>query len=206
MIPEQKRGVFKGPQHSTQDPTRRRESKIAQYKMEKEIKGKLEVRSLPSSQSALISSRTNIPSLPFQELRLRRLSRRPSSSTPAQPSSEEADDDDLNYDSDSASSEIERPLLLNLLLLHYITAHSEISSIAQEVELLQSGMAMSDLESGPPGIREEGAREREREDEGSWRVEDLKALRGEGPLLDPKGRVRRNCSFLRHLPPTHHSN
>lgn len=44
VIPEQRRGVFAGPQHATQDPSRRRESKIAQYKMEREIKGKLEAR------------------------------------------------------------------------------------------------------------------------------------------------------------------
>lgn len=44
IIPSAKRGAFAGPQHATQDPTRRRESKIAQYKMEKEIKGILEVR------------------------------------------------------------------------------------------------------------------------------------------------------------------
>jgi immunoglobulin-binding protein 1 len=45
VIPSDRKSVFRGPQHGTQDPTRRRESKIAQYKMEREIKGKLEVRS-----------------------------------------------------------------------------------------------------------------------------------------------------------------
>lgn len=44
VIPESQRSVFAGPRHATQDPAARRASKIAQFKMEKEVKGTLEVR------------------------------------------------------------------------------------------------------------------------------------------------------------------
>ncbi|KAL8286140.1 hypothetical protein RQP46_004628 [Phenoliferia psychrophenolica] len=132
IVPDDKRAVFAGPKHSTQDPTRRRESKIAQFKMERELKGKLE------------------------ELRKRRTSRRPRSSAPPPPPPTTSptppevptDEGEDLYDSDDDESEVSRPLFLSLLQLHYLRAHAELASIEQELELLQSSMAMSDLPSG----------------------------------------------------------
>lgn len=43
IIPEGQRHIFAGPQHTTQDPAKRRESKIAQFKMERQIKSTLDV-------------------------------------------------------------------------------------------------------------------------------------------------------------------
>lgn len=43
IIPQTQRAVFAGPQHATQDPAARRASKIAQFKMERDIKATLEV-------------------------------------------------------------------------------------------------------------------------------------------------------------------
>lgn len=43
VVPEGQRGVFAGPQQASQDPAKRRESKIAQFKMERQIKSTLEV-------------------------------------------------------------------------------------------------------------------------------------------------------------------
>jgi len=47
IVPEANRAVFAGPQHATQDPAKRRESKINQFKMEKQIKGTLDVSHRP---------------------------------------------------------------------------------------------------------------------------------------------------------------
>lgn len=43
MIPEEKRGIYIGPTAEVRDAAKRREGKIAQFKLEREIKGKLEV-------------------------------------------------------------------------------------------------------------------------------------------------------------------
>lgn len=92
----------------------------------------------------------------------------------------------MAYDSDSDDSDISRPLFITLLQLHYLRAHAELSSMEQELELLVHGMKMSELPSG----RDQRGREeaREKEDETSWRVEQLKDK--DGPLLDPEGKVR----------------
>ena len=169
VIPEDKRNAFAGPQHSTQDPTRRRESKIAQYKMEKEIKTKLE------------------------ELRKRRLQRRPIAST----STAKTEEDD-GYYSDDDESEISRPLFINLLNLHYLRAHTECSSIEMELELLKHGMAMSDL----PSHREQREigrgeeQEREEEDQTSWKMDKMSLYGTEGPLLDVSGKILRPFTIL----------
>lgn len=130
-----------------------------------------------------------------QELRKRRLERKPFASSSSSPATD-AEDDDLAYSSDTDADDVSRPLFINLLLLHYLTAHTELSSIAQELELLTMGMAMSDLPSGRAAI-ESGGRENERseEDEGSWRVERL-GQSNDGPLLDPEGKVLRPFTIL----------
>lgn len=127
-----------------------------------------------------------------QELRKRRSERRPHASSSAAVA--EAEDDDLAYSSNSEEDDTSRPLFINLLLLHYLTAHAELSSIAQELELLQIGMAMSDLPRGPG--KEDGREHlREEEDELSWRVERL-GQGASGPLLDPHGKVLRPFTIL----------
>lgn len=46
VVGEERRGVLRGPGAAEMDPSRRRAGKIAQFKMEKEIKTTLEVRTL----------------------------------------------------------------------------------------------------------------------------------------------------------------
>lgn len=195
IIPEDKRSAFAGPQHATQNPSVRREHKIAQYKIEKETKGKLEVRCplLPGSSQ----TPANLPRR-SKELRKRRQDRRPraqaSTSTATTLTAPPEELDDLAYDSDS-EDDYSRDLHITLLQLHYLRAHAELASMDQELELLVHGMKMSELPSGRADDargREEG---REDEDEGSWRVERLESK--EGPLLDPKGKV---CHSLLSLP------
>lgn len=98
--------------------------------------------------------------------------------------------DDLDYESsddDDIDLDVSRPLLINQLLLHYVTAHTELASIELELEMLQHGLALSPPESHPASTS--GERRRENEDETSWRVEKLDGA-GDGPLLDPQGKVR----------------
>ena len=170
VVPEDRRAVFAGPQHATQDPTRRRESKIAQFKLERELKTQLDVRvSRFQPRPACAPAH---PRVGAQELRARRRSDEDA----------EADDDD----------DVARPIELAVLQLAYLRAHAELASIAQELELLQSSIAMSDLPGRTDGARREGDRERHRldgdDDDGTWRVEKLEDRTG--PMLDPQGKVR----------------
>ncbi len=106
-------------------------------------------------------------------------------------SSSEDDDDDLD--------EYLRPLTINLLLLSYLTAHTELSSIAVELEMLEHGMALAsdaggvtnqEVEEQRRENEREGARGRgrEEEDQQTWRVENGGEGR-EGPLLSTDGKV-----------------
>ncbi|KAK4701277.1 immunoglobulin-binding protein 1, partial [Phenoliferia sp. Uapishka_3] len=174
IVPEEKRNVFQGPSQQTQDPTRRRESKIAQFKMERDIKQKLE------------------------ELRKRRQTRRPLSSRASSSTSDPTDDnDDDSYSSGDEESSVSRPLFLSLLQLHYLRSYSELSSIAMELELLNSMEARIEELDVSEGRGTQGDRERGREgdeEDGTWKVEQLE--NAQGPLLDPKGKVLRPFTIL----------
>ncbi|GAA5874226.1 hypothetical protein JCM8547_007797 [Rhodosporidiobolus lusitaniae] len=201
IVPQQQRLTLAGPKHSETDPSRRRAGKIAQFKMEKEIKGTLdELR----TRRRKMHIRSTAPSASS------------SSSTTSQPQEQEEDDFAFLSDDDDQADDIARPLLVSLLTLHYLRAHSELSSIEQEVELLEHGMRMSDLPSGPSGGRgkegrmlefmnavgrgtgEEDVRQKEREggegEEAMWRLDKLK-LEDE-PVLSPNGKVLRPFTIL----------
>ncbi|BGP37825.1 Type 2A phosphatase-associated protein 42 [Rhodotorula kratochvilovae] len=182
VVGDERRKTIAGPRVGETDPARRRAGKIAQFKMEKEIKGTLE------------------------ELRTRRRTRRvrgsaapsTSSSSAPTPAPADADDDFLSSDDDEGAS-VARPLLLNLLTLHYLRAFAELDSLTQEVELLEHGMKLSEIPSPPPGggagaDGREGAREGE-DAADRWRL-DVLPNQGAGPVLSPGGKVLRPFTIL----------
>ncbi|KAM0792254.1 hypothetical protein ACM66B_004948 [Microbotryomycetes sp. NB124-2] len=171
IVPDSQRQAFAGTQHSVQDPSRRRDAKIAQFKIERDVKAKLE------------------------ELRRRKRASRSkarASTSTAATTLEDDDEDDLDYDSDDDDAEVARPLFINLITLNYIQAQAELSSIDQELELLKHGMSMSDLPS-----RKENDDKRlhaREEEEATWRLDKLHDE--DGPLLSPEGKVLRPFTIL----------
>ncbi|GAA5984674.1 hypothetical protein JCM11641_004556 [Rhodosporidiobolus odoratus] len=199
VIPPAQRDALAGPKAGETDPHRRRAGKIAQFKMEKEIKGTLEELRRRRRQSRI---RSTVPSAAA------------STSSPHAPSSSSestapvGDDNDFLSDSDSETEDIARPLLINLLTLHALRAHAELGSLEQEVELLEHGMKMSEIPSPSPhttrsGLEgggqdgDEGADSREKgkeDDEDLWRLERLSI--NDGPMLSPSGKVLRPFTIL----------
>ncbi|KAK4053761.1 Type 2A phosphatase-associated protein 42 [Microbotryomycetes sp. JL201] len=173
VISDNHRQAFAGTQHSVQDPSRRREAKIAQFKMERDVKTKLEElkqRKRASRSKARASTAASTSSKPNQD----------------------DNDDELDYDSDDDDTEVARPLMINLITLNYIHAQTELSSIDQELELLKHGMAMSDLPSrNESDDKRLHARE---EEEATWRLD--KAQAKDGPLLNPEGKILRPFTIL----------
>jgi hypothetical protein len=96
-------------------------------------------------------------------------------------------------------------LLLLSLELHYIKAHNELSSTAQELELLSNVPNMSELPDArarqhKQGALEQDARERSRETQDStWRLDAPLQSAGGHPhrqLVDSSGRVLRPFTIL----------
>ncbi|CEQ39817.1 SPOSA6832_01385 [Sporobolomyces salmonicolor] len=184
VVAADKRSVFAGPAASEMDANKRRAGKIAQFKMEREIKGTLE------------------------ELRKRRRERRPrpavltsasastsTSATPAEPD----DDNDFLSDDDDESESVARPLLINLLQLHYLRAFAELSSVEQELELLEHGMKMSEIPSpsphaGPSTSSSDSRARKTDEEDTTWRLDKL--AEKDGPVLSPDGKVLRPFVIL----------
>ncbi|KAM0755449.1 TAP42-like protein [Meredithblackwellia eburnea MCA 4105] len=181
----EERERFKGPGHETKDPSRRRQAKIEQFKLEKELKGRLE------------------------QLARRRRARRSklrSAAVVSAGSKEEEDDVDVDpfslpsdlededdEDEDSPEEDTHRATLLSLLQFYYLRSFSELSSIDMELELLNSSLRMSDLPS--PGSHSDSRERKEDKDgEESWRLDKLPDK--DTPLVDKNGKVLRPFTIL----------
>ncbi|GAA6004985.1 Tap42p [Rhodotorula paludigena] len=202
VVEDERRAALNGPAVGETDPARRRAGKIAQFKMEKEIKATLEElrqrrrtrrtrgSAVPSSSAASSSAGPSAPA--------------PSDSATATqdanvdyPSSSSDEDDD-------ASASIARPLLLSLLTLHYLRSSSELDSLAHECDILEHGIKTSEI---PPPAHVGDAREKGRrggaggaaeegdEEEDRWRL-DAPLGGKEGPMLSPSGKVLRPFTIL----------
>ncbi|KAK4058916.1 Type 2A phosphatase-associated protein 42 [Microbotryomycetes sp. JL221] len=180
IVSDAQRKAFSGTKHSVQDPSTRRESKIAQFKLEREVKGKLE------------------------ELKRRKRAQRTrarasiiASTSSSNPHDDRDDDDELDFDSDDDDTEVARPLFVNLIMLHYVQAQTELSSIDQELELLKHGMAMSDLPSHKAtGSSNDDKRiQNQEQQDTTWRLDKL-SISNDGPLLNPEGKVLRPFTIL----------
>ncbi|GAA5904599.1 hypothetical protein JCM8208_004826 [Rhodotorula glutinis] len=194
---DERRKALQGPRIGDTDPARRRAGKIAQFKMEREIKGTLD------------------------ELRRRRRTRRvrgsaapttsssSSSSTPTTTTTAAAaaavDDDDYpssSSDEDDATESVARPLLVNLVTLHALRAHADLDSISHESDLLEHGLKLSEIPSPGPhsGAHTDGrasTREGDGEEEADrWRLDSLGDKGGKGPRLSPGGKVLRPFTIL----------
>ncbi|GAA5978318.1 hypothetical protein JCM10908_004311 [Rhodotorula pacifica] len=217
IVGQDRRKTLAGPKAGEVDPARRRAGKIAQFKMEKEIKGTLEElrkrrrkrrtrgSAVPTTPADLTSSLASTSISSTAKLAP------PVPSTTATEGPEEDGDDFLSSDDDDAES-VARPLLLNLLTLHYLRAHAELDSIEQEVEILQHGLRMSEIPSSRPGgatieelpanggardirtARGAGTGEEEEDEERRWRLDVLP--NEDGPVLSSDGKVLRPFTIL----------
>lgn len=104
----------------------------------------------------------------------------------------------MAYDSeDDEADDIARPLYIHLVQLHYVRAHSELSSLTHELELLAHSMKMSELPSARQSQHQQQQQESRERARGSadaeditWRLENVQGLGSrESPLLDPQGKV-----------------
>ncbi|BGP53841.1 Type 2A phosphatase-associated protein 42 [Rhodotorula sphaerocarpa] len=170
IVDADRRKTLAGPRIGDVDPARRRAGKIAQFKMEREIKGTLEElrvrrRKRRARGSVVPSASEDSPSaLTTTSISSRATLAAPataSTSSAARPESAaepEAENDDFpSSDDDDDAESVARPLLLNLLTLHYLRAHAELDSIEQEMEILRHGMRMSEIPSTRSLIGELGA-------------------------------------------------
>ncbi|KDQ61168.1 hypothetical protein JAAARDRAFT_191276 [Jaapia argillacea MUCL 33604] len=188
IVPESERSLYETHASSITDPAKRRETKIKQYKQEKEIRSKIEVlqkrrRQVPTT----VESSTDFDLI---------ASLLPSSPTA---SSKNINDDE---EEDSSTDESLRLTTLLLLRLCYAQAQSSLESMKQEVELLRS--------MPPPRSRNEGeergGREREKKkDEGDdmWKL-DPPIRRGGDALLDDAGKPLQPFTILPSQPTATH--
>ena len=170
---------------SIADPARRRETKIKQYQAEKEIRTRIEVKqflpstrgddpftSLPPSQAVAQRHRVPLPSSDSSPTDFDLIAALlPPASTSSAP----------DYDDEEDGEDERRAATLLLLRLAYAQAHAQLSSIAQELELLRSAPPP------PPPSAQPGTSER-----ALWTLDaPARTLgqRGGGPLLDSAGKV-----------------
>ncbi|KAA1079563.1 hypothetical protein PGT21_016097 [Puccinia graminis f. sp. tritici] len=166
IIPREQIERFKGPLSAIQSASMRRESKINQYKLEKQLKQQLDElreRKRAAQRSRLYSSGRS------KEDYNSRVERANGS-----------DDDDDENESESRSTH------LTWLKFLYLKAHQELDSIEAELEILGQAAQMNDLPS---------KKVQREEDDLSWRVERL-STSTDGPLVSPSGKVLRPFTIL----------
>ncbi|MBW0515966.1 hypothetical protein O181_055681 [Austropuccinia psidii MF-1] len=124
IIPPDQISQFKGPLSTLQDPARRRESKISQFKLEKRLKNDLEQlrkRQHSTRKSGVHSSTSHL------------LTQSADASSSRVLNQDDEDDDK------------ERETYLTWLKLLYLKVHQELASIDLELDLLGQGAQMNDL-------------------------------------------------------------
>lgn len=190
VIPADQRKLFAGPPPTNQNPMIRREAKIAQFKLEKELKSQLQElrrrrQSRPNRVTAVATDAlTGASSMSIPEASTSR-------------SRGGVDDSDDDEDSDA------RPFYIAWLKALYLQAHQELASISAEIEMLSYGMQMSDLPSGGPARitgDERAPTSPAEEEDSSWRLDRVATGSGlrdaAGPLVSPSGKVLRPFTIL----------
>lgn len=97
-------------------------------------------------------------------------------------------------DTESESEDILRETTLLLLRLCYAQAQSQLVSLGQELDLLQSAPSFPPTPPPPP---EDDRRSKERVAENNmWKLDAPQRPDGKGPLLDPQGKPLRPFTIL----------
>ncbi|GAA5932817.1 Tap42p [Sporobolomyces koalae] len=190
VVPQADRAAYRGVSASEMDSARRRAGKIAQFKREKEIKATLEELRKRKRERTTRRTKINTASSSLAST---------SSATSPRSAPEDVQEDDFLSEDDDESEDIARPLLISLLQLHYLRAHAELSSLEQELELLEHGMKMSEIPSPSPHAaahKNERRRSTEEDEQDlTWRLDKV-ALTKDDPLLSPSGKVLRPFTIL----------
>ena len=150
------------------DPARRRETKIKQYTVEKDLRARIETIQRHRRQGPV----DDISSNDFDFVR---------SLLPSVSAGQTSDDED-----EDETDDILRETSLLLLRLLYIHAQSQLQSLDQELELLRNAPSFPP----PPAVK---ARRGKETDQAMWRLDPTPRVPGEGPLMDHSGKV---CSTV----------
>ncbi|KII89186.1 hypothetical protein PLICRDRAFT_40823 [Plicaturopsis crispa FD-325 SS-3] len=175
IVPEEERQLHEQKGSAIGDPAMRRETKIKQYKKEKELRTRIEaVRKRRRQRPVEGASTTDFDLI---------------ASLLPSPSATSADDDE----DDDETDEILRETALLLLRLTYAQAHAQLESMDQETQILLNAPPPPPLLQSPGQQDQRGKR---KEEEDTWRL-DSPATRGDqGPLLDPAGKPLRPFTIL----------
>ncbi|KAH8099537.1 serine/threonine protein phosphatase PP2A-associated protein [Cristinia sonorae] len=180
VVPETEKALFEQHAAPINDPAKRRELKIKQYKQEKELKTRIET----------VRKRRNGPtsSIPEPTSDFDHIASLLPSGTVGKPQDEDEDEEDSDTD------DILREATLLLLRLLYAQSQAQLESLGQELQLLQSAP--------PPPPRQSSDDPRQakaRESDSMWKL-DAPTPRGgpdgKGPLLDPSGKPLRPFTIL----------
>ncbi|KAI9065400.1 serine/threonine protein phosphatase PP2A-associated protein [Trametes sanguinea] len=168
------------------DPAKRRELKIKQFKREKDIKARIEVRCSYSQHTQAVRRRMNqTVTDPGSNLELV-AAILPNSSKQAADSNEEPDAD---------TEEILREALVLLLRFIYAEVQTQLERTNEELELLRNAPPLPPQ--APPS--DDPRMAKKREEDNMWRLDaplNKGGPDGKGPLLDPQGKPLRPFVLL----------
>ncbi|OBZ65691.1 Methylenetetrahydrofolate reductase 2 [Grifola frondosa] len=179
IVPESEKVLYAQRTSSVNDPTKRRELKIRQYKQEKDIRTKIDAVRKRRNQNLVSSEPTTDFELVASLL-----------PDPVHVSSTAGDEED-----DADTEDILREATLLLLRLTYAQAHTQLESMEQELELLRNAPPPPPSQS--PLHDPRAAKERETSD--MWRLDaplPPGGPDGKGPLLDSTGKPLRPFTIL----------
>ncbi|KAJ3483912.1 hypothetical protein NLI96_g5990 [Meripilus lineatus] len=176
IVPESEKTLHGKQATSTNDPAKRRELKLNQWKKEKELKTRIEVLRKRRGQSPDFSTETD-----FDQI---------ASLLPSGTEEETQADN-----TDSSTDEILRETSLVLLRLYFARAQNELNSIEQELELLRSMPPPP-----PPQPTSNDPRlGKAKEQDDMWKLDaplPTGGPDGKGPLLDRSGKPLRPFTIL----------
>ncbi|KAJ7217195.1 TAP42-like protein [Mycena pura] len=170
-VPDSERMLHAQDVTTIKDPASRRELKIKQYQREKDLRSRIE---------AIRKRRGQLPTQVEIESDFELIAS-------LLPKNDEED-------TESESEDILRETTLLLLRLCYAQAQSQLVSLGQELDLLQSAPSFPPTPRPPP---EDGRRSKERVAENDmWKLDAPGGTDGKGPLLDPQGKPLRPFTIL----------
>ncbi|KAJ7256502.1 TAP42-like protein [Mycena haematopus] len=179
IIPESQRTLHAQDPAKITNASSRRDLKIKQYQQEKDLRARIETTRKRRGQLPVDVETESDFDLISSLL----------------PKKTEGGTEEEDEEEDSESEDILRETTLLLLRLCYAQAESQLLSLAQELELLQSAPRMPPSPASQP---EDDRRGKERAAEGDmWKLDVPRGgPDGKGPLLDPTGKPLRPFTIL----------